>query len=208
MSTKAHALLALFLCLATSLVVHTSLGAIGLFFGPSAAARALEQQQQLQTSLAAVERAHGAPWPWEDGASAVGDIVCSNDGVDARSDILRDAGMVAGIFALLLALARKFSAKEMTSERRMALLLLSVPLCVLPGLVGQLVFEQRVPNEVTAIQSLGLGKGMAYFGYCLSKGLFGGVGDASAIATLFHESKVVAVAGLLSVSILGVVPAV
>jgi len=173
-----------------------------MLHGPSDEKHALDQRQSLQTKLLA----HEYSWPWDDTETA--DLISAlyQDVAyqDYRAQILRDAGIIAAFFTMILVLVANFTSRSYSKSERLCFFLLALPLMVTPGLVGQVVFQKTVPIEILLFQASDVAKGFSYIGYCSIQSILIGLGDgASTFLTLIHELKVVSSAGLLVFLIVG-----
>lgn len=144
--------------------------------------------------------------------------------------ILRDAGMIAAMFAVLRACNFFASTATNTTNssnnktnkimQRWYHLFMAVSLFILPGMIGQLLLSKSVPveilllnrfnnNNVTTSSFIGILEGIMYMGYCSLKSL-SSLGEEgvyhvvlSSVGNVVYELKVVGVALALVVFFLG-----
>ncbi|KAL7551092.1 hypothetical protein ACHAWF_014288 [Thalassiosira exigua] len=211
MTSKLHTSLALTCCYTACIVIFTSsFPLIGLLHGPSGESNATDQQQQIRAKLLALGKDDDHPgWPWEGGfetAESVFGIYRDVAYRDPRALLLHDAGMIAAIFTLLLALAPKFfSHTSYSARQRLCFFILMVPLST-TGLAGQVAIQQTIPFELLLVERWGLLRGLSFIAYCSMKSLSLGLGgeEASSLLTAsFYELKVLGSAGFLVFLILG-----
>mmetsp|Transcript_41189 Transcript_41189/g.86489 ORF Transcript_41189/g.86489 Transcript_41189/m.86489 type:complete len:217 (-) Transcript_41189:80-730(-) len=214
MGAKIHAALAIAFSVATFIVIFTSsLPLIGLLHGPSDEKKAVAQQQYIQAKILELGEENGVIWPWND-TERVEDLVFHpyQDIAyqDQRALVLRDAGIIAAFFALILVLAPNFMPVYYSKSQRLRFLSLALPLYFVPGLIGQIAFQKTIPMEIMLLEAWGLAKGFSYVGYCSLQSLLigGGVdGDGpSMLFTMMHDLKVVMSASGLVFLVLGLMP--
>lgn len=213
MTTNTHVLLALVFCYTACVVIHTNcLRLIGFLHGPSDEMSAFDQQQQVQSKLLSLsaQQKYVAHWPDNDEtAESVFAIYRDLAYFDTRAIILRDAGVVAALFTLFLALIPNFMSLSYSASQRVRFLLLAILLYITPGLVGQVAFQNTVPIESLLLKSWGALKGLSYVNYCTVQSLLMGLTDDNGTYTvlaIIHDLKVVASASLLVFLIPGVIP--
>ena len=208
MPTKTHFVLAFCSCLfGTACIVNNSSHLIGLLHGPSDEINASNKYQSLQDKLIALGAQNDYGWPWEDTESTDLVFASYNDMAyqDHRALILRDAGIIGAVFAMILALANNFMSVSYSVSKRLRFLLLASPLYLAPGLAGQLVFQKSIPIEIIMLKTWGVAKGLAYVGYCSGRALLIGLGGGtSSDVSTIHDLKVVATSCLL-VFIMGLI---
>lgn len=148
--------------------------------------------------------------PWDDTETAdlVYSIYQDVAYLDHRAQILRDAGIVAAIFTMILSLATNFMPTLYSKHQRLCFFLLALPMYIMPGLVGQLVYQKSLPFEVQLLKegygAKGMGKGLFYIGYCSFQSILIGLGNGAPTSfALIHEFKVISLAGLLAFILLG-----
>lgn len=203
MVTKTHAVLAFAFCLATHAVIFTkSLALIGVLHGPSDEINALDHQRSIQTEILSLSgHAEDITWPWDDVFTPYQNSAYQ----DPRAVILRDAGIIAALYALVLATVSSITSIYYTASQRLYLLFLVLPLYVGPGLIGQVYFQKTIPIEIVLLDTCGLRKGLSYIGYCSMQSLLTGLGidGPYSASTLVHDLKVVLSAEFLTYIVLG-----
>ena len=150
-----------------------------------------------------------ADWPDTETAESIFALYRDLAYQDSRAMILRDAGVISAVFTLLIALLPLFGPNISSStSQRVRFLLLAILLYITPGLVGQVVFQKLVPIEILLLKSWGEVNGLIYVGYCSGRSLLSGLVDEEAytVLAIFHDLKVVVLAGLLVFLILGLIP--
>ena len=207
MTIKTHAALAISLCYATCIVIcNNTLPLIGFLYGPSSEIDARDQKRSVEAMIVPLATRGGNAWPWDD--TEIFDVVLAqyNDvGYrDHRALVLRDAGVIAALFALILALNPNYGVVS-----RLKFSLLFLPLYAAPGLVGQIAFQRTTPIETLVLKSWGLRRGLTCIGYCSIQSLLSGPEAALLTgSTLLHDIRVVVAADLLVFLMLGYVPSV
>lgn len=203
MATKTHAILASFFCITTYALIFTkSLPLIGVLHGPSDEINALDRHRSVQTEILSLSgQNEDITWPGDD----VFEPYQNSAYQDHRALILRDAGVIASLFALVLAMVPSITSVYYTAGQRLYIFLMSLPLYIVPGLIGQLYFQKTIPIEIVLLKTCGLTKGLSYVGYCSIKSLLIGVGIDGPYSslTLFHDLKVVVSAEFLTYIVLG-----
>jgi hypothetical protein len=211
MTIKTHAALAISFCYATCIVIccnSNALPLIGFLYGPTSEIDAQHQKRSVEAMLAplAATRHDGNAWPWEN--IDIFEVVLDqyNDVAyrDHRALVLRDAGVIAAFFALILTLNPNYGVVS-----RLKFSLLSLPLYAAPGMVGQITFLRTTPIEILLLKAWGVRRGMACIGYCSIRSLLSGPENALLTgSTLIHDIRVVVAAGLLVFLLLGYMPSV
>ena len=210
MTIKTHAALAISFCYATCIVIccnNNALPLIGFLYGPTSEIDAREHERSIEAMLVPLSTTYdGNAWPWEN--IEIFDVVLAQyNGVayrDHRALVLRDAGVIAAFFALILTLNPNYGVVS-----RLKFSLLSLPLYAAPGMVGQIAFLRTTPIEILLIKAWGLRRGMTCIGYCSIRSLLSGPEAALLTGTtLLHDIRVVAAAGLLVFLMLGYMPSV
>lgn len=140
--------------------------------------------------------------------AAYGDA--DGDGDDrGGAAIVRDAGAICAIFAILVGLVPKFTSTTYSLLTRIQFLLLAVPIYVTAAFLGQLILRKSTPIEVLLVETWGVREAFMLGGYCSIKSLFGdgfGVEGEIMTTTILRETKVVGIAVLLAFSFLGIMP--
>jgi hypothetical protein len=209
MTIETHAALAISFCYATCIVIicNNSLPLIGFLYGPTSEIDARDRNRSVEAMLVPLLAAGGGnARPWDD-AKTFGFVLAQYDDVaykDHRALVLRDAGVVAAFFALILALDPNLGVAS-----RLKCSLLSLPLYAAPGLVGQISILRATPIEILLLKAWGLRRGLACVGYCSIRSLLSGPEVALLTGSaLLHDIKVVVAAGLLAFLMLGYMPSV
>ena len=186
--TKSHSVLALCLCYTSFiLVVCISSQLIGFIFGPSARNYASVEQQLLFDKLPAINNqdiyiAETAALVLEQYKMAY---------TEERALVSRDAGIISALLAMILVMFPNFTSTSYSNSQRLSFLLLILPLYLLPGLLGQMLFQKSIPIEILLIEKSPL-SGLTYIAYCSAKSLLVGMGGSlSTFSTIMHELKVV-----------------
>ena len=208
---SSHGLLGILLCYATCIIICTSsLPLIGSLHGPSDERIATKRQALMQSQFLAMTNRDGAiSWPWDDIGTAEAVLAMYEEVAyqDDRAAILRDAGAVAALFALLLAMFPNFTTNSYSTSQRLYFAMLALPMYIASSQVGQIVFEKTNPIEIEMGQTWGMAKAMAFALYCSGQSLLTGIGgELLSSVSLMHEAKVVVSAGALSFFILGLMP--
>ena len=192
-------MLALWLCYTSFIVVVCiSSQLIGFFHGPSAHNASVEQQL-LFDKLPAIDN--------QDKYAETADLVLEQyykmAYTDDRALILRDAGIISALLAMIIVMFPNFTSTSYSNSQRLSLLLLILPLYLLPGLLGQILFQKSIPIEIWLITK-SPSNGLAYIAYCSAKSLLVGMGESQSVfSTIMHELKVVVSAVILVFVTLG-----
>ncbi|KAL7460652.1 hypothetical protein ACHAXS_001096 [Conticribra weissflogii] len=210
MTTKAHAILSLLLCQATCLLVYKkSPQLIGFIHGPSAEIFAIDRNAALRSLLTTstyMEIMNDGGDCEDIYQAAYGD----GDGDDRDgAAIVRDAGAICAIFAILVGLVPKSTSKKYSVLQRIQFLLLALPIYVTASFLGQVIVRKSTPIEVLLAETWGVRDGFLLGGYCSILSLLGDGFDVTGetIRTIIlHEMKVVVIAVLFAFSFLGIVP--
>jgi hypothetical protein len=206
MTTKAHGSLSLCLLSTTSLILYYgSLELISFLHGPSSQASALKQRDTDTTLVALAEQQRNGNGANDALCNSLYEVACAED---ERALILREAGVIASLFTLLLAVFPKFfvHGTSYTRQQRLYFVAMVLPLLIIPSSIGQVVYLGRVPVEVSLMKtsSWGVGGGLASGGYCAMQSMLKGEGDGQdSLAKLLRECKVVGVAAVIVYLVLG-----
>ena len=172
-------MLALCLCYTSFIVVVciSSHKLIGFVHGPSAHNASVEQQ--LFDKLPAIDN--------QDNYSAeTADLVLkqyTTAYTDDRALISRDAGIISALLALIIVMFPNFTSTSYSNSQRLSFLLLILPLYLLPGLLGQILFQKSIPIEIWLIKK-SPSNGLAYIAYCSAKSLLVGMGESQIVSCL------------------------
>ena len=194
-------MLAICLCYTSFIVVVCiSSQLIGFIHGPSSHNASVERQLSFD-KLPAIDN--------QDNYSAeTADLVLEQyyktAYTDDRALILRDAGIISALLAMIIVMFPNFTSTSYSnSGQRLCFLLLILPLYLLPGLLGQILFQKSVPIEIWLITK-SPSSGLKYIAYCSAKSLLVGMGESQSIfSTIMHELKVVVSAVILVFVTLG-----
>jgi len=211
MTIKTHAALAILFCYATCIVIcNNSTLLIGFLYGPTSEVDARDQRRSVEAvllvSIDAIMRGGGggrsgrsARQIWNNDAETYDAFLAKYDDAayygDRRAVVLRDAGIIAAFFALILAMNANYDIAS-----RLKFIILSLPLYVVPGLVGQLAFQRTTPIEILLLNAWGMRGGIACIGYCSVRSLLRGLDEVAEFIghTILHDVEVVTCAGLLA----------
>ena len=165
-------MLALCLCYTSFIVVVCiSSQLIGFIHGPSSHNASVEQQLSFD-KLPAIDN--------QDNYSAeTADLVLEQyyktAYTDDRALILRDAGIISALLAMIIVMFPNFTSTSYSN--RLCFLLLILPLYLLPGLLGQILFQKSIPIEIWLITK-SPSSGLKYIAYCSAKSLLVGMGES------------------------------
>ena len=157
-------------------------------FGPSAQNYASVEQQLLFDKLPAINN--------QDNYSVgTADLVLEQYKMaytdDERALISRDAGIISALLTMILVMFPNFTSTSYSNSQRLSFLLLILPLYLLPGFLGQMLFQKSIPIEILLITK-SPSSGLTYIAYCSAKSLLVGMGGSlSTFSTIVHELKVV-----------------
>ena len=193
-------MLAICLCYTSFIVVVCiSSQLIGFIHGPSSHNASVERQLSFD-KLPAIDN--------QDNYSAeTADLVLEQYYTTAYTDdralILRDAGIISALLAMIIVMFPNFTSTSYSNSHSISFLLLILPLYLLPGLLGQILFQKSVPIEIWLITK-SPSSGLKYIAYCSAKSLLVGMGESQSVfSTIMHELKVVVSAVILVFVTLG-----
>jgi len=187
------------LCAAICSVLCTrSLELIGFVYGPVNELLASEGQREVAEKLSSFE---ADKWPWE-GDQSILSALYDQSYWNEEAATLRDAGEVAAIFAMILALVPNFTNRKYSRQQQLLLLIMSSQVRALAALAGQIIFQKSVPVETLIIQRLGLSRGVLTCQYCSIRSLVDGFSQHSQILSLLSDGKVVCCALGLTIALL------
>ena len=122
---------------------------------------------------------------------------------DDRALISRDAGIISALLTMILVMFPNFTSTSYSNSQRLSFLLLILPLYLLPGFLGQMLFQKSIPIEILLITKSS-SSGLIYIAYCSAKSLLVGMGESQSVfSTIMHELKVVVSAVILVFVTLG-----
>mmetsp|Transcript_20796 Transcript_20796/g.48829 ORF Transcript_20796/g.48829 Transcript_20796/m.48829 type:complete len:206 (-) Transcript_20796:77-694(-) len=189
------------LCAVVCAILFTrSLELIGFIYGPVNELLASERQREVAGQLSSLET---DKWPWEGDQSilsAVYDQSYRNQGAAT----VRDAGEVAAIFAMILALIPNLTNRKYSIREKLLLLIMSSQVRAMSAMMGQIAFQRSVPVETLMIQRLGLFRGILTWQYCSVRSVagFDGIDQHSQMLSFLNEGKVLGCALALAIAFL------
>lgn len=189
MATLTHTILSLAtLSVVNFLIYFQPSSLIGFINGPSDQVTAIDKYQFINTFLSSHD-----PTDCDAYTTAY-----------ENASLLRDAGIIASLFTLVLLLLPGFVALSYTKRQKLYFILLLPFLWVTPGLIGQILSAQ-IPIELSYLEAFGM-NGISMVGYCSLQSLVSGGHGITSIAEVVYELKVVSLAAGMLFVVLGIVP--
>ena len=215
MTTKLHTIVALATLSTIDYLIYCNPSSlIGYLYGPQAQLAAIDQYISLvyggggspsSAPVSAVDQYYHQ-FTADTSLHAQDDAFSRCDAYDTAYQgfsLLRDAGIVASLFTMMLLLLPRFLSVRYTKQQCLCFLLLLPLLLLTPGLIGQIILAGSIPIEISFLK-LGVVHGMGLIQYCSMQSFMSGAGVVKDI--ILYDFKLVGLAGALLFLITGISP--